>query len=61
MTAWHVLLGIAEAIVWYFFIWYALSTIREKERNLWIAAFVLLFLAYVGAILCPWLRHTDLC
>ncbi|PHQ35062.1 MULTISPECIES: hypothetical protein [Rhodopirellula] len=59
MTTWHLLIGILEAIVWYFFIWYLLSTLRAKERNLWLASFVLLMLAYVAFALCPWLRHTE--
>ena len=59
MSAWHVLLSVAEAAVWYLFIWYGLSTIRAKERNLWLAALILLLLAYAGILLCPWLRHTE--
>ena len=60
MTTWHLLIGILEAIAWYFFIWYLLSTLRAKERNLWLASFVLLILAYVAFALCPWLRHTEM-
>ncbi|MAT68746.1 MAG: hypothetical protein CMJ58_04410 [Planctomycetaceae bacterium] len=60
MSTWHILLGVLEAIVWYFFIWYLLTTLRAKERNLWLAALVLLLLAYAGFVLCPWLRHTEL-
>ena len=58
--AWqHLLLGLIEAACWYFFFWYLLTTIRKPDRNLWLAASVLLVLFYLAFVTCPWLRHTD--
>lgn len=53
----HIVLGVLEAVVWYFFLWYFLTTLREPKRNLWIASGILLALFYAGFALCPWLRH----
>lgn len=55
----HLALGLLEAVVWYFFIYYSLNTIKKPNRNLWIAAAVLLALFYLGFVLCPWIRHTP--
>ena len=54
----NVLFGIVEAVIWYFFLWYFLDTIK-RERNLWRAALVLLVLAYLGFVTCPWIRETE--
>ena len=51
-------LGIVEAVIWYFFLWYFLSVLK-KDRNLWVAALILLILAYLGFVTCPWIRETD--
>ena len=55
----HIILGLLEGVVWYFFIYYLLTTIKKPDRNLWIASAVLLVLLYVGFVLCPWVRHTP--
>lgn len=55
----HMLLGLLEAVVWYFFLYYLLLTLKKPDRNLWIASAVLLALFYLGFILCPWVRHTP--
>ncbi|QEG35897.1 hypothetical protein [Bythopirellula goksoeyrii] len=55
----HIVLGLLEAVVWYFFIYYWLDTLRKPSRNLWIASAVLLALFYLGLVLCPWVRHTP--
>ena len=54
----QVVLAIAEAIIWYFFFWYLLDTLK-RDRNLWMAALVLLVLFYLGFVTCPWIRETD--
>ena len=46
-----------EAVIWYFFIYYALFALKT-DVNLWNAALILLVLAYVGFIACPWFRET---
>ena len=58
MEAKHIVLGLIEAVVWYFFLWYLLATLKKPNRNPWIAAAVLLGLFYLGFVLCPWIRHT---
>ncbi|MBW2985410.1 hypothetical protein KY313_02030 [Candidatus Woesearchaeota archaeon] len=50
-------LSIVEAIIWFFFLYYLLFSIKN-EVNLWMSAFILLVLAYVGTITCPWFRNT---
>lgn len=55
----HFILGLVEAVLWYFFLYYLLFTIKRPERNVWIAAAVLLTLFYTGFVLCPWVRHTP--
>lgn len=54
----NLLLGVIEAVIWYFFLWYFLDTIK-RERNLWLAALILLVLAYLGFVTCPWIRETE--
>ena len=58
MELWELLLGGIEAVIWYLFLWYFLSTLK-RERNLWIAALILLVLAYLGFVTCPWIRETE--
>ncbi|QDV26009.1 hypothetical protein [Aureliella helgolandensis] len=55
----HNLLGLLEGVVWYFFIYYFLLTLKKPDRNLWIASAILLALFYLGFVLCPWVRHTP--
>ncbi len=55
----HILLGLLEGVVWYFFIFYLLDTIKKPGRNLWIASAILLALFYFGFVLCPWVRHSP--
>ncbi len=47
-----------EAIVWYVFIYYFIYTIKNPV-NLYVSALVLIILAYLGAITCPWFRKTK--
>jgi hypothetical protein len=49
---------VVEAVIWYFFIYYLLFAV-QNEVNLWTASLVLLVLAYLGTITCPWFRKTD--
>jgi formate hydrogenlyase subunit 3/multisubunit Na+/H+ antiporter MnhD subunit len=58
MSAYNTVLAIVESVIWYFFIWYLLDTTRKKDRNLWVAAFILLALGYLGFVACPWVRET---
>jgi hypothetical protein len=50
--------GILEAGVWYVFIYYFLYVLKNPVE-LWLAALVLLVLAYVGFWVCPWIRYMD--
>jgi len=50
--------AIIEAVIWYGFIYYLLYAIKNPV-DLRQSALVLLVLAYVGTIACPWVRHTD--
>ena len=50
------LTGLVEAVLWYFFLWFGLDSI-QKKRNSWMAAGVLLLLAYGAFVLCPWVRE----
>ena len=47
-----------EAVVWYVFIYYALYSIKNPV-NLFVSALILLVLAYIGTISCPWFRRTE--
>ncbi|HJO14642.1 MAG TPA: hypothetical protein QGG70_01170 [Candidatus Pacearchaeota archaeon] len=42
-----------EAVIWFFFIYYFLYTIKNPV-NLWVSALILLVLGYIGTITCPW-------
>jgi len=49
------LMYVVEAIIWYSFIYYLLLIITSGTGfNLWIDSLVLLILAYVGILVCPW-------
>ena len=52
-----VLTGV-EVITWYGFIYYMLYSIKNPV-NLFASTLVLLVLAYVGTISCPWFRRTS--
>ena len=52
------LLAGLEAVIWYLFIYYALYSVKNPV-NLRVSALVLLVLAYVGTIACPWFRRTK--
>ena len=52
------LLGLIEAICWYFFFCFGLDSIR-RGRNPWWAAAILLALFYAAFVACPWVRETD--
>ena len=47
-----------EAIVWYGFIYYLIYAIKNPV-NLYTSALILLVLAYIGTISCPWFRRTK--
>jgi len=49
---------VIEAIIWYFFISYFLFAIKSGY-NLWIDSLVLLVLAYLGVLACPWTRRFE--
>ena len=51
-------LAVVEAVIWYGFIYYLLYTIKNPA-DLWQSALILLGLAYLGTISCPWLRNTE--
>jgi len=51
-------LTIVEAVVWYVFILYTLYAIKNPV-DLYVGALVLLILAYIGTISCPWFRRTK--
>lgn len=46
---------IGEAVLWYFFMYYLLYSIKNPT-NLWLSALILLVLGYLGTLTCPWLR-----
>ena len=52
------LMYVVEAIIWFFFIYYLLFAIKSGI-NLWIDSFVLLVLAYLGVLSCPWLYKFE--
>ena len=54
----NLLLGVVEAVIWYFFLWFLLDTLK-RDRNLWLAALILLVLGYLGFVTCPWIRETE--
>ncbi|NNJ25674.1 hypothetical protein [Alienimonas chondri] len=58
MTPFDILTGLFEAVLWYFFLWFGLDSIK-KERNPWFAAAVLLALGYAAFVACPWVRDTQ--
>lgn len=47
-----------ETLAWYGFIYYTLYSIKNPV-NLFVSALVLLALAYIGTITCPWFRKTE--
>ena len=51
------LIGV-EIIAWYGFIYYTLYSIKNPV-NLFTSAVILLALAYIGTISCPWFRRTE--
>jgi hypothetical protein len=51
------LLAVLETVIWYGFLWYLLFAIR-RGTTLWQDAAVLLALAYLGTMLCPWVHRT---
>ena len=53
----RMLMGI-EAVVWYGFVYYALYSIKNPV-NLFASALILLTLAYIGTVSCPWFRRTK--
>jgi len=51
-------LAIVEAMLWYGFIYYLLYSIKNPV-NLAQSALILLIIAYVATLACPWFRNTD--
>jgi multisubunit Na+/H+ antiporter MnhF subunit len=51
-------LAVVEAVIWYCFIYYLIYAIKNPVE-LWQSALVLLILAYLGTILCPWMQNSD--
>jgi len=49
------LMYVVEAVIWFFFVYYLLYSIKNPV-NLWVSALILLVLAYAGTITCPWFR-----
>ena len=60
ITTHHLLLGAIELAVWYLFIVYFIRTVKQDTGNIWISSAILLVLFYLGFVLCPWLRHSEL-
>ena len=58
MNALEIAAGLLESVLWYFFLWFGLDSIRTK-RNPWFAAAVLLVLGYAAFAACPWVRDAD--
>ena len=58
MNAKDWLLAGVETVVWYGFIYYTLYSIKNPV-NLFASSLILLTLAYIGTISCPWFRHTK--
>ncbi|MEK7513103.1 MAG: hypothetical protein AAB601_02790 [Patescibacteria group bacterium] len=53
-----ILWGIVEAVLWYAFTAYLLSVVGDS-LNVWLDALVLVVLAYLTMLACPWFRHTG--
>ena len=51
-------LVIVELVVWYGFIYCVLYAIKNPV-NLYFSALILLVLAYIGTVSCPWFRKTK--
>ncbi|MFH5805477.1 hypothetical protein [Alienimonas sp. DA493] len=58
MNALVIVTGVLEAVLWYFFLWFALDSIK-RGRPPWLAAVILLALGYAAFVACPWVRDTD--
>ena len=50
--------AVVEAVIWFAFIYYALYSIKNPV-NLFMSALILLVLAYIGTLTCPWFRKTQ--
>lgn len=49
-----------EAVIWYLFIYYWLLVITTgTDMSLWIDSLILLVLAYVGILVCPWTKKFE--
>lgn len=58
MTGKNTLWAIIEAVIWYLFFYYLLYAVKT-DVGLGQSALILLILAYVGTVTCPWLRQTE--
>jgi hypothetical protein len=58
MNALVIVTAVLEAVLWYFFLWFGLDSLK-RGRNPWLAAAVLLALGYAALVACPWVRDTD--
>ncbi|MEX0920119.1 MAG: hypothetical protein WDZ69_00880 [Candidatus Pacearchaeota archaeon] len=52
------LMYIVSAVIWFFFIYYLLFSIKT-DIDLWLASLILLVLAYLGTLSCPWLHKFN--
>ncbi len=50
--------GIVEAIIWYGFIYYLLYAIKNPVE-LWLSSAILLVLATLGTVACPWVQNSS--
>jgi len=49
-------LWLLEAIIWFFFVYYLLYSIKTPGINLWTSSLILLALGSAGIMACPWIR-----
>lgn len=49
---------IIEAIIWYVWLYYFLFSIKNPV-DIAASALILLVLAYLGTLACPWFRNTE--
>lgn len=57
MTIMDWVFNLVTAVLWYWFLYYFLYSIKNKV-NLYQAAFILLILCYAAFIACPFIRYS---
>jgi len=50
--------GVVETVIWYGFIYFLLYVLKNPV-DLWFSSAVLLALAYLGTMACPWVHNSD--